>query len=194
MDILLFVDYDMDYEILNSNWPSHCIYHLAAFERQLSVPTCGIIQQSKRISSEWELRINGNWFERLKIINSPKTGWFCKGNGRQWFVCVLVNIWNLFLISWNRNLLDWIFDPFIIDVDEVTDSNLGEKFLLLWHDNEAKMANKWGYQVIWIHQSICTRYSNLCSKVKFLFLSYFISCGNGILHRESHINKITKLS
>lgn len=76
----------------------------------------------------------------------------------------------------------------------MTDSNLGEKCLLLRHDNEAKMADKWGYQVIWVHQSICTRYSNLCSKVKFLFLSYFISCGNGILQGESDINKITKLT
>lgn len=56
--------------IMNSILTDHFIVFTiwGPFRRQLSVPTCGIIQQSTRISSEWELRINGKWFERLKKI------------------------------------------------------------------------------------------------------------------------------
>lgn len=104
---------------------------------------------------------------------------------------MISNLWTLFTRIWpNESLI-----LFFMDIDLVTDLSLVEEFLMLRHDNEAKMADKLGYQVMWIHKSITSRYQKLMVKdwITVRLLSYLISWGNHILQGESYVNKIMKL-
>lgn len=74
----------------------------------------------------------------------------------------------------NIDVLDWNFDSFITDLDQLTDPSLVEKFMLQ-HDNETEMAYRHSYQIMWTHKSITAKYPNLGLKIRFLFLSFLTS-------------------
>lgn len=75
----------------------------------------------------------------------------------------------------NIELPEWIFDPFINNVDQVMNASSCEECLILVHYNESKTAEEQGYYVIWIYKYIATRYLNMRLKVELLFLSFLIS-------------------
>lgn len=75
----------------------------------------------------------------------------------------------------NIELPEWIFDPFINNVDQVMNASSCEECLILVHYNEAKTEEKQGYYVIWIYKYIATMYLKMRLKVELLFVSFLLS-------------------
>ena len=71
---------------------------------------------------------------------------------------------------------DWLINPFMIDVSDISELELQEEILILKNDFEIKSSFKKSYHDFWLQESILERYPNLWKAVKIFFIAFPSTC------------------